>query len=170
MLTGTLVPVGHASASINSVSFMDLVFRRSDLKKYAQPIKWISLPVGFITHEEAARRLNANVEVVRNLAAKNLIFSPEGRFNRFRIVSLDDVESFARTYIYIRAIADQFNTRSEWAARYLHNRGIRVLAIGLPGKGKKLFVRRADVSGIVIPPAKRARAHTSRCYTSGPSS
>ncbi len=157
VLNGTLVPVGHTSTSASHTSFKDLVFRRSDLRKYAKPVEWKSLPVGFTTQEEAARKLKTNTEVIRNLAAKKLLFSPAGRFNRFRIVSLDDVESFVRTYICIRALADQFNTRSDWVARYLHNRGVRVLAIGLPGKGKKLFVKRVDATGIVIPPAQRAR-------------
>jgi hypothetical protein len=117
-------------------------------------------PTGFITHHEAARKLKTNTEVVRNLAAAKLLFSPPEPFDRFRVVSLEDVESFERTYIGIQTLADQFKTRSVWVARYLEAKGVMVLAIGLPGKGKKLFAKRLDVDGMVIPPAKRARPKT----------
>jgi hypothetical protein len=155
-MDGSLVPVGHASSS-GAAHFDDLVFRRSDLREYAIPTQSRPLPTGFIHHKEAACRLGTNTEVVRNLAAAKLLFSPAEPFNRFRVVSLKDVESFGRTYIGIQTLADQFKTQSAWVTRYLKAEGVMVLTIGLPGKGKKLFVRRSDVAEIVIPPAKRAR-------------
>ena len=156
IIKGVLVPVGHVS-SADIVRFNGLVFRRSELRKYATPIQRRSLPTGFITHHEAARKLKTNTEVVRNLAAAKLLFSRPEPFNRFRIVSLEDVESFGQTYIAMQTLADQFKTRSVWVAQYLETKGVTVLTIDLPGKGKKLFVKRSDVSEVVIPRAKRAR-------------
>jgi hypothetical protein len=156
IIKGVLIPFGHASSS-DIVRFSGLVFRWSDLSKYAKPIQRRSLPTGFITHHEAARKLKTNTEVIRNLAAAKLLFSPPEPFNRFRIVSLEDVESFGRTYIGMQTLADQFKTRSVWVAQYLETKGVMVLTIDLPGKGKKLFVKRSDVNEIVIPRAKRAR-------------
>jgi hypothetical protein len=156
IMKGALVPVGHVS-SADIVCFNGLVFRRSDLRKYAKPIQRKSLPTGFITHHEAARKLKTNTEVVRNLAAAKLLFSRPEPFNRFRIVSLEDVESFGQTYIAMRTLADQFKTRSVWVAQYLQTKGVTVLTIDLPGKGKKFFVKRSDVNEVVIPRAKRAR-------------
>jgi hypothetical protein len=156
IMKGALVPVGHIS-SADIVRFSGLVFRRSDLTKYAKPIQRKSLPTGFITHHEAARKLKTNTEVVRNLAAAKLLLSRPEPFNRFRIVSLEDVESFGQTYIAMRTLADQFKTRSVWVAQYLETKGVTVLTIDLPGKGKKLFVKRSDVNEVVIPRAKRAR-------------
>jgi len=157
MLSGILVPLGHTSTSECEHRLNGLVFRRNDLQRYMRPIEWKSLPAGFITHEEAARKLHTNTEVVRNLVAGKLLYSPPELFNRCRIVSSIDVESFARTYICVQALADRYKTRSEWVARYLHTQGVQVLAIDLPGKGKKLFAKRSDVAGIVIPRANRAR-------------
>jgi hypothetical protein len=156
LIKGALVPIGHIS-STDVARFNDLVFRRSDLRKYAKPIQRKSLPTGFITHHEAARKLKTNTEVVRNLAAAKLLHSRPEPFNRFRIVSLEDVESFGQTYIAMRTLADQFKTRSVWVAQYLETKGVTVLTIDLPGKGKKLFVKRSDVNEVVIPRAKRAR-------------
>jgi hypothetical protein len=72
-------------------------------------------------------------------------------------VSLEDVELFGLTYIGMQTLADQFKTRSVWVAQYLETEGVMVLTIDLPGKGKKLFVKRSDVNEGVIPRAKRAR-------------
>jgi len=158
MLSGLLVPLGHTLDSNCEHLFNSLVFRRKDLNKYIRPIEWKSLPAGFITYTKAARKLHTNTEVVRNLAAGKILYSPPELFNRCRIVSSIDVDSFARTYICIQSLADRYKTRSEWVARYLHSQGVQVLVIGLPGKGKKLFAKRIDVAGIEIPAANRARA------------
>jgi len=161
LIEGSLSPLGHTS-SASDVLFNDLVFRRSDLKKYAIPAKSRSLPTGFITHKEAACKLRTNREVIRNLVASQVLFSPPGRFNRFRIVSLKDVESFDKIYTDMRTIADRFKTSSDWVSRFLKNGEIEVLDIDLPGKGKKLFIKRCDIPGIAIPRARRAQ-HQPAC-------
>lgn len=159
-LSGVLVPLGRMPEPDDQYLFNGLVFWREDLEKYMRPIEWKSLPVGFITHEQAARKLHTNTEVVRNLVAGKFLCSPPELFNRCRIVSTVDVESFAQTYVYIQTLADRYKTRSEWVARYLHSQGVQVLAINLPGKGKKLFAKRSDISSVVIPRANRAKPQT----------
>lgn len=157
MLRGVLVPMGRTPDPDDEYLFNGLIFRREDLEKYMRPIEWKTLPAGFITQEQAARKLHTNTEVVRNLVAGRLLYSPPELFNRCRIVSNVDVELFAQNFIPVQTLADRHKTRSEWVARYLHTQGVQILAIDLPGKGKKLFAKRSDVAGIVIPRANRAR-------------
>jgi hypothetical protein len=91
------------------------------------------------------------------LVAQGTLRPPRDPFRGPKSVRIEDVESFAARFVSVRSIAERFNTRSLSVAEYLKQNGKEVLAIHLPGKGKKLFAAKGPASEIAIPYSQRAK-------------
>jgi hypothetical protein len=105
----------------------------------------VNPPNGFMTYKQAAARLSANVEIVRNLVASRLLKTSRERFRGSKLVRETDVNAFASKYVSVSFVAAELKTSSKSLVRSLHNSGVMVLDVTLQGKGKKLFVRRSDI-------------------------
>jgi hypothetical protein len=151
VMDGTLRPVSYSPTIPGILGYN---FESDQLAPYRHPRPTRTLPKGFIGYDEASTILAMTTEVVRNLAGQKIIryIRCGGRV----LVSRLDVEQFAHDYVSVKALADRFNTTSRWVARYLSARGIKLLSVDLPGKGRKLFVS-ARAATVEIPRAKRAR-------------
>lgn len=154
VIDGTLRPVSYSPTIPGILGYN---FELEQLAPYRFPSVRPVLPRGFIGYGEAATILATTTEVVRNLAhqGKIRLLKSGGRV----LVSCSDVEKFARDYVSVKALADQFHTTSTWVSKYLSGQGIKLLSVNLPGKGRKLFVS-ALAAPVEIPLAKRAKAVT----------
>ncbi len=122
------------------------MFRLEVVKKY-HPVSWPGvIPPGCLTYAEVAAKLGTNTEVVRNLVVQGFLRPPRGCPRGVKLVRMEDVESFATRFVSVSSIAEHFKTRSPFVARHLKQRGTEVVEISLPGKGKKLFARKAPAS------------------------
>jgi hypothetical protein len=153
VMNGSLIPVARTTQLPGITGFL---FRCEQIRMHRPNVRTLTPPEGFVTYKQAASMLGTNAEVIRNLVAQRIVSSSEHRFNRSKLVLLADLQKFAKHYVSIRSVADRFDERSERVARYLRERGTKILAIHLPGKGRKLFVSSRVAAQVWLPPVKTA--------------
>jgi hypothetical protein len=136
---GQLIPAGKVDGSTGLGGYL---FVKAAIAAYYPPRQLSAIPGDLIGCGDAARLLETNSEVVRNLVRNRRFFSPPVLLNGRKLIRKIELERFARDFISLASIARRYRTRSRAITRQLARHGVMVLSVKLPGKGIKLFVSR----------------------------
>jgi excisionase family DNA binding protein len=147
VLSGTIGPVGR-DTSIKGI--LGSMFCIEDVKRYRMSRPNHAVPLGYMTYTVAAARLGTNAEVVRNLVAVGRLRCYRQTSGGLQLLRASEVEKFSSRYVTVKSIAERFKVGSRTVLKSLKRKGADVLAISLPGKGIKLFVRKGPKSDLTI--------------------
>jgi hypothetical protein len=137
--SGQLIPTGKAEGSARLGGYL---FVKAEIAAYSPPRRVSAIPDDLMDCGHAAEILQTNSEVVRNLARNRKFFSPPVLLHGRKLIRKAEVERFSLAFVALAQVARQCATSSRAMVSGMARRGVKILAVRLPGKGLKLFIPR----------------------------
>jgi hypothetical protein len=146
VVNGDLAPVGYTRRFPGITGYL---FWSDQLRRY-RPVPGISMPgeqeEGFLNYGETGALLGVPRTVIRGLVEQGVLTALPTGNGLAKLVPARDVQRFADEYLSSPQVAKLLNLGIRSVPGFLHQAGVPVLSIPVPGKGQARFVRK-EIAG-----------------------